>query len=128
VFNYLIGNNDAHAKNISFLVSPNSISVAPFYDLLCVQAYLPDSLMAMSITGENKAGWIEKSHWLRFAKEADISDVLILQYLNKVRDKITTAANKILLMSVFTHDEKSFLKNEVLSVIEQRLDFLDDIL
>ncbi len=34
IFNYLTGNNDAHAKNISFMVSTNSISVAPFYDLL----------------------------------------------------------------------------------------------
>ncbi len=128
VFNYLIGNNDAHAKNISFLVSPNNINVAPFYDLLCVQAYLPDSLMAMSIAGENKAGWIEKEHWLTFAKEANISNVLMLQYLNKARNKITTYANNILLFNVFTHDEKHFLKSKVLPVIEQRLSFLEDIL
>lgn len=128
IFNYLIGNNDAHAKNISFMVSPNNINVAPFYDLLCVQAYLPDSVMAMSIAGENKAGWIEKQHWLGFANEANISKVLILQYLNKARSKIIEAAKQILQMNIFTEDEKVFLQNKVLPVIEQRIEFLDDAL
>ncbi len=125
IFNYLIGNNDAHAKNISFMLSANSISVAPFYDLLCVEAYLPDSLMAMSIAEENKAGWIEKEHWLKLANEAGVSEVLILQYLHKMGTKIEIAANKLLLLDVFTDAEKQFLESKVLSVIKQRFGFLD---
>ena len=38
-FNYLIGNSDAHAKNISFLMSGGKPEIAPCYDLLCVDAY-----------------------------------------------------------------------------------------
>jgi serine/threonine-protein kinase HipA len=53
-FNYLIGNLDAHAKNIAFLLRGQKAEVAPFYDMLCVEAYLPRATMSMSIAGENK--------------------------------------------------------------------------
>ncbi len=91
---------------------------------LCVQAYLPDSLMAMSIAEENRAGWIEKYHWLRFANEAEISSVLMLKYLQKISSKIEMAANKILLLDVFKDDERRFLIDKVLPVIKQRVGFL----
>jgi serine/threonine-protein kinase HipA len=51
VFNYLIGNLDAHAKNIAFLVRGQKAAVAPFYDMLCVEAYLPRQTMSMAIAG-----------------------------------------------------------------------------
>lgn len=39
VFNVLVGNEDAHLKNLSFLLTARSVSLAPFYDLLCTAAY-----------------------------------------------------------------------------------------
>jgi len=39
LFQLLIGNNDAHAKNISFFVDKNGISLAPAYDLVNVALY-----------------------------------------------------------------------------------------
>lgn len=39
VFNVLVGNTDAHLKNLSFLVSADGIRLAPFYDLLCTAVY-----------------------------------------------------------------------------------------
>ncbi|PKO86340.1 MAG: type II toxin-antitoxin system HipA family toxin [Betaproteobacteria bacterium HGW-Betaproteobacteria-12] len=39
VFNILIGNHDAHMKNISFLVGANGITLAPFYDLVSTVIY-----------------------------------------------------------------------------------------
>lgn len=38
-FNLLIGNNDSHSKNISFLLADGKIELAPFYDLLCTAIY-----------------------------------------------------------------------------------------
>jgi len=38
-FNLLIGNNDSHSKNISFLLKDGKIVMAPFYDLLCTAIY-----------------------------------------------------------------------------------------
>ncbi|WP_321950645.1 HipA domain-containing protein [Paraburkholderia bannensis] len=39
VFNVLIGNADAHLKNLSFFVEPRGYRLAPFYDLLSTVAY-----------------------------------------------------------------------------------------
>ncbi len=39
VFNILVGNSDAHLKNLSFLVSHEGVQLAPFYDLLSVATY-----------------------------------------------------------------------------------------
>ncbi len=39
VFNTLVGNGDAHLKNLSFLVSSSGIQLAPHYDLLSTGAY-----------------------------------------------------------------------------------------
>lgn len=38
-FNLLIGNNDSHSKNISFLLKERKIELAPFYDLLSTALY-----------------------------------------------------------------------------------------
>ena len=39
MFNVLVGNSDAHLKNLSFLVSHEGVQLAPFYDLLSVATY-----------------------------------------------------------------------------------------
>lgn len=39
VFNVLVGNSDAHLKNLSFMVSHEGVQLAPFYDLLSVAVY-----------------------------------------------------------------------------------------
>ena len=39
IFNYLIGNADAHAKNFSFLYKDQAPTLAPAYDLLCTAIY-----------------------------------------------------------------------------------------
>lgn len=39
MFNVLVGNTDAHLKNLSFLVSHEGIQLAPFYDLLSIASY-----------------------------------------------------------------------------------------
>ncbi|MEN1928011.1 HipA domain-containing protein [Luteimonas sp. MJ250] len=39
VFNLLTGNSDAHLKNLSFLIGPGGVALAPHYDLLCTVCY-----------------------------------------------------------------------------------------
>lgn len=39
LFQLLIGNSDAHAKNISFFVGPDGVDLAPAYDLVCLDVY-----------------------------------------------------------------------------------------
>jgi serine/threonine-protein kinase HipA len=39
IFNVLVGNEDAHLKNLSFLMSAKNVHLSPFYDLLCTAVY-----------------------------------------------------------------------------------------
>ena len=39
VFNVLIGNSDAHLKNLSSMASHEGVQLAPFYELLSVASY-----------------------------------------------------------------------------------------
>lgn len=39
VFNVLVGNEDAHLKNLSFLVGRKGVALSPFYDLLSTAVY-----------------------------------------------------------------------------------------
>ena len=60
IFNLLIGNHDAHAKNFSFLYMPDrSLRLASLYDLVCTVYYeeLTDK-MAMKIGGEGKSALV----------------------------------------------------------------------
>jgi len=56
VFNWLIGNGDAHAKNFSVLESTTGEwKISPAYDLLCTRFY-DDRNMALSLNG-NDSDW-----------------------------------------------------------------------
>ncbi|MBI1731374.1 MAG: HipA domain-containing protein [Gammaproteobacteria bacterium] len=57
VFNVLVGNADAHLKNLSFLVSHEGIRPAPFYDLLCTAVYESRAFGKDRWPGETRLAW-----------------------------------------------------------------------
>lgn len=62
MFNYLIGNADAHAKNLSVLIDGQGFRIAPFYDLLCVRAY-GDTGLALFIGDEDTFDAVGRHSW-----------------------------------------------------------------
>ena len=82
IFNYLIGNADGHAKNISLLTTSSGLRLAPFYDLLSTAIYPALSpKLAMKIGGENRLDWIQARHWERLASDADVKPRVVLDLL-----------------------------------------------
>lgn len=74
IFNLLIGNHDAHAKNFSLLYMPDrSIRLAPLYDLVSTVFYpeLTDR-MAMKIGKQPKSSLIYSKDFDRFAADAGL--------------------------------------------------------
>ncbi len=123
-FNYLIGNLDAHAKNIAFLMRGQKAVVAPFYDMLCVEAYLPRQTMSMSIAGENKPGWVEGLHWDAMAYEAGVAPRLVRSILSRMSTELPEAISGIIGDERLLPNERDFLRAKVLPVIEERLGFV----
>jgi serine/threonine-protein kinase HipA len=73
IFNLIIGNADAHAKNFSLLHVDGAIRLAPLYDLLSTVAY-PDlsPKLAMKIAKKATLEEIQPRHWGRFAEEVNM--------------------------------------------------------
>lgn len=70
IFNYLIGNADAHGKNFSFLYKDSLPSLAPAYDLLCTTVYSDLSpKMAMKIGGTYDPNYVFLRYWHRLVSD-----------------------------------------------------------
>lgn len=94
IFNYLIGNSDAHGKNISLLLLPEGPMLAPFYDQLSTRIYAHYGLaqgLAMKIGGESDPGAIRKKHWEQFAEEVGVKSRLVMTRLADMAKRIQVA-------------------------------------
>jgi len=90
MFNYLIGNSDAHAKNISVLIDETGYALAPFYDLLCVQVYGDDTL-ALYIGDENRYASVGAHSWEAFCEDCGFSVKSTLTLLRKMAQDVAKA-------------------------------------
>jgi serine/threonine-protein kinase HipA len=85
VFNCLIGNADAHAKNFAILHDkPGDVRLAPFYDILCTQAYsnlTPD--MSMKIGSHYILDEVTTRDWEDFCKQAGLSFPVLRNMLRR---------------------------------------------
>ena len=91
LFNYLIGNCDAHAKNFSLIYGKDTgICLAPFYDLVSTRAYpnlSPRFAMSIGKTWEHDE--INKDSWKRFAKSLTVRDKLVFTLMEELIDSVS---------------------------------------
>ena len=74
IFNALIGNHDAHAKNFSLLYAGKAPVLAPFYDMLSTAVYPTlTPKMAMKIGSKYKFSEVQAHHWDQFAESVGLS-------------------------------------------------------
>lgn len=90
MFNYLIGNSDAHAKNVSVLIDETGYALAPFYDLLCVQVYGDDRL-ALYIGDEDQYASVGAHSWEAFCKDCGFSVKPTLAQFRKMAQDVPKA-------------------------------------
>lgn len=96
VFNYLIGNYDAHGKNFSFLYEDGEARLAPLYDLVSTAAYPELSGdMAMKIGGEREAERLYAKHWISFFGEAELGPAMAIQRIRTVSAKTRKEARSL---------------------------------
>ena len=90
VFNLLVGNGDAHLKNISFFYKNNSVELTPFYDLLSTVIYVNDSARALhekvSIPINNKERFneINRADVLAFANDIRVPKRVAEEILDRM--------------------------------------------
>jgi serine/threonine-protein kinase HipA len=96
VFNVLIGNGDAHAKNYSILHRPEGGWVlTPAYDLMCTRYYFgPRSKMAMKLGGYYEFERIQLRHWQRFSQATGFTYPLVRKTLEDLEARLQEAIAK----------------------------------
>ena len=88
-FNYLIGNEDAHGKNLALLYTEAGLRLAPFYDLVSSIVYKGLSRKAaMAIGGERRYAYVEQRHWDRLAAALAFTERELWRVLVEIADAL----------------------------------------
>lgn len=126
LFNYLIGNHDAHAKNVSFQWADSHWHLAPLYDLISVVPYLPDQPLAMGLLDEYRPGWFDAAHWAALAGVAGVTRPYLAREMRALALGVERAAADLapLMRATLTADELDFLAQRVNPVIAQRAQWM----
>ena len=98
VFNVMIQNTDAHAKNYSLLIHPgDKVDLAPLYDLVSAYPYTTLTRnLAMGIAGKHRGDHIAGRHWQRLARDAGMSPKGILELVRSAISRVTAQVNVVL--------------------------------
>lgn len=97
IYNYLAGNNDAHAKNFSLLCQESAeIRLAPLYDVVCTSYYAELSReMAMKIGGEYSSEKVTARNFEQLAEEAGLGKPLVRARVSQMAERVIAGLAKL---------------------------------
>jgi serine/threonine-protein kinase HipA len=99
-FNYLIGNADAHAKNVALLYHPEELRLAPHYDLVSTEVY---SGLVRKLAMKLGRAWdittVQRSDWLRLSAQVDVPWEQVRVTLLELAAQVRAAASGIVAAS-----------------------------
>ena len=120
IFNYLIGNADAHGKNFSLLYKSRTPTLAPAYDILCTAAYPTlSSKMAMRIGGKYEPDYIFLRHWHSLVPDTASAKINLEKQLAYMSTECLKKASELKL-SLKNEGIQSTIFDDICSVIKAR--------
>ncbi|HEY3784729.1 MAG TPA: HipA domain-containing protein [Steroidobacteraceae bacterium] len=110
LFEYLIGNTDAHAKNISFFCHPSGLALAQHYDLTSLAQY-PQirSELAMSIGDEFSLSEVGPRDWAEFAARTGTPRRLLVREMRRLGLAAAAAAKQQSADCAYTEQEQELI-------------------
>ncbi len=111
LFNLIIGNADAHGKNLSFFINKEGINVAPYYDLLSILIHEGvDHELAMAYGDEFDADKVLGYPLRLFSEETGLNPKLVSQRLKVLCTKVQDALeNNPIDLTLLSDKEKNFI-------------------
>ena len=103
ILNYLLGNWDGHAKNLSLLYKPGveAPSLAPFYDIVSIE-YLNvalraqfDRSMAFAVGGNHTPERVTREDWEKMAEDLGLSKDRLLERLADLTRRLPGMAEQV---------------------------------
>jgi serine/threonine-protein kinase HipA len=100
IFNFLVGNNDAHGKNFSLLYRGAGTTIvetrlAPLYDLVSTR-YYPELTreLAMKIGGEYSSDKVSKTNFEQLAEDAGLAKPLVRRRIPELAETVLLNLDK----------------------------------
>ena len=100
IFNFLVGNNDAHGKNFSLLYHGAGTAgletrLAPLYDVVSTR-YYPELTqeMAMKIGGEYSSDRVSKTNFEQLAEDAGLAKPLVRRRVPELAEAVLSNLDK----------------------------------
>jgi len=128
IFNYLIGNTDAHAKNLSLLHSDKGIRLAPFYDLLSTEVYpekTVDHETAMLINGKGKYSSLRSRDFIALFENLGQNSTNMMKTMKDKFRNIVPVAEKLrenLLSEAIS--AKTSIYDGIIELIKKRINYV----
>lgn len=99
VFNALIGNGDAHLKNLSFLVDEAGVELAPHYDLVSTASYAAPGAwgadeLSLPMGGARRFGELRRADVLDFGAELGLPAAVAGRLLDELMQEVFDAATR----------------------------------
>ncbi len=119
-FNLLIGNNDSHSKNLSFLLKEEKTQLAPYYDLLCTAIYPKlKRLFSFKIGDRDDASRIGKNQLNLLNEELGLRVGTLIERMLLMRDKLMQHKDEVAL-SILKELPKVKIVGRISDLIENR--------
>ena len=120
VFNTLIGNQDAHAKNFSLLYTGKAPVLAPLYDALSTAVY-PDLTpkMAMKLGSQYPFSEVQARHWDQFAESAGLAKAQTRKRVLELAKRLPVTARKLQIAPEFAGRA---IVERIIELIEKRVE------
>ena len=120
IFNFIVGNGDAHGKNMSVLYRNGLAELAPMYDVMSTAIY-PEvgRRMAMKIDDEYNFKWITAGKFVRMGAKIGIAESVVRRELEKMSHRALSKLPHLVRSA--TRHHPSFCYAEIAKGIERRI-------
>lgn len=97
IFNVLIGNADAHAKNLSFFMTSSGHVLAPAYDLVCNTLYIENVTqnLAMAVGDAFLIEEVTALEWAQLCATTHLNAALVVREIQRMIDRIRGSVAKV---------------------------------
>jgi serine/threonine-protein kinase HipA len=118
LFQLIIGNCDAHGKNISFFINSGGIAIAPAYDMLNIDIYgkLFNQELAMAIGEEFFIDNILPFQLAEFCEECGLQQRLVARNFAKLCDSAIRELDYLKIDILKNQDEKDFASELIMNI------------
>ena len=119
IFNFLIGNHDAHGKNFSLLYGSET-RLAPLYDVLST-AYYPDlaKKMAMKIGGEYESEKVQPKNFDQLADETGLAKPSVKRRAQEVAETVLSKAPELITDNPTTKTVAALIESRCTKVLQK---------